>query len=115
MDRITYAGDSILTGSAIAHALIDYAQALAQVGSSGTVRIPTLEEDGRIGHAEILVGPASQLVAVAVATDFEEVTEGGLVERLTQEAERLRREGIPTGEIVIGTIPMAGGGTDYGI
>jgi hypothetical protein len=115
MDRVTYAGDSIVTGSAIAHALLDYAQALSQVGASGTVRIPTLEDDGRIGHAEILVGPASQLVSIAVATDFEEVSEGGLVEHLTHAAERLRREGAPTGEIVIGTIPMAGGGTDYGI
>ena len=40
MHRIHYAGTSILTGSAIAIALVDYAQALAEVGSSATVDVP---------------------------------------------------------------------------
>jgi hypothetical protein len=115
MDRITYAGDSFLTGSEIAHAVLDYAQALAQVGTSGTVRIPTLEDSGNIGHVEILIGPASELVTAEVSTDFEEVTDTELVQRLTEKAGRLRREGAPTGEIVIGNTPMSAGGTEYGI
>ena len=44
MDRIHYAGDSILTGTDIAHAMLEYARALAQVGSSATVEIPTVDE-----------------------------------------------------------------------
>ena len=63
MHRIHYAGDSILTGSAIARGVLDYAQALAQVGASATVDVPTRESDGSRGHVEMLIGPASQLSA----------------------------------------------------
>ena len=64
MDRIHYAGDSILTGSEIARALLDYAQALAVAGTSATVDIPVVDEgDGSIGRSELLIGPASQLIS----------------------------------------------------
>ena len=62
MDRIHYAGDSILTGTDIARALLAYAQALAVAGTSATVDIPVVNErDGSIGRSELLIGPASQL------------------------------------------------------
>jgi hypothetical protein len=96
MHRIHYAGDSIMTGSQIARALLDYAQALAQESASATVEVPTLEEGGAHGKVELLIGPASQLTAHEVQGELEEVRDDQLVERITAETERIRRFGSRT-------------------
>ena len=102
MHRIHYAGDSIVTGSAIARALLDYAQALAQVSESATVEIPTLTKDGRESVAEVLIGPASQLSAHEEPGGHDEITDEALVTRMSTEADRLRRYGssLPAAGIV---------------
>ena len=95
MYRLHYAGDSIVTGTEIARALLDYAQALAQVGTSSTVDVPTLNEDGSPGRSEILIGPASQLIADAEVSGFDEVVDEALVAYMRGEATRLRNFGSP--------------------
>jgi hypothetical protein len=79
MDRIHYAGNSVLTGSAIAAALLEYAEVLAKAGTSATVDIPTLEEDGSVGRSKLLIGPASQLISDAEESEFEEIVDEDLV------------------------------------
>jgi len=96
MHRIHYAGDSIVTGSSVARALLDYAQALAQESASATVEVPTLEEDGARGRVELLIGPASQLTAHEFQTEHEEIVDDDLVDRMTAETNRLRHFGWPT-------------------
>lgn len=96
MDRIHYAGNSILTGTTIARALLDYAQALAQVGASATVDVPTLNDDGSLGRSEVLIGPSSQLIASAEYSTYDDVTDDELVARMGQEAKRLRQYGSPS-------------------
>lgn len=96
MHKIHYAGDSIVTGSEIARALLDYAQALSQVTASATVEVPTLEEDGEHGRVELLIGPASQLVAHEVRTHEPDPVDRELVDRMTAEATRLRQFGWHT-------------------
>lgn len=85
MERIHYAGDSVLTGSELAHALLDYAEALALKGSSATVEIPSRLDDGSIGTANFLIGPASQLVSETVAGDEEEIEAPEIVARFRHE------------------------------
>ena len=85
-----------MTGSEIARALLDYAQALSQVTASATVEVPTLEEDGEHGRVELLIGPASQLVAHEVRTDEPDPVDHELVDRMTAEAKRLRQFGWHT-------------------
>lgn len=108
MDRIHYAGDSILTGTEIAHALLDYAQALAEVGASATVEIPTISADGAPGRSEVLVGPASQLIASAEDSPHPELTDADLVARLRAEAARLRSFGITSPQAVVSQAPADG-------
>ena len=103
MDRIHYAGDSILTGTSIARALLDYAQALAQVGTSATVDVPTLNDDGSSGRSEILIGPSSQLIASAEDSGYDDVVDEELVARMIEEAQRLRRNGSPSPTATIRT------------
>lgn len=76
MERIHYAGDSVLTGTDIARALLDYAHALALADRSDTVDIPVRREDGTVGTANMLIGPASQLISESGSVD-EEADEAG--------------------------------------
>ncbi|QEW04067.1 hypothetical protein [Microbacterium lushaniae] len=115
MDRIHYAGDSILTGTDIARALLDYAQALAQVGSAATVEIPTIDEAGEPGRSDILVGPASQLISSSAQVAHEELVDEKLVDQLREKTRNLRRYGTPgTGAVVTEQDdPPAGEWSDY--
>lgn len=95
MDRIHYAGDSVLTGTKIAQTLLEYAQALAKNGASATVEIPTREPDGSIGRSKLLIGPASQLIADAEESPDDEIVDDELVAHFERETAKLRRPGGP--------------------
>ncbi|KRB38635.1 hypothetical protein [Microbacterium sp. Root180] len=96
MERVNYSGDSFLTGSAIAHALLQYAQALAQAGEAATVEIPMVQPDGHRGMAEVLVGPSSQLIATGADVDLPEIEDATLVQELLAKTRQLRRQNSPT-------------------
>ncbi|WP_424447618.1 hypothetical protein [Microbacterium arborescens] len=91
MDMIHYAGDSVVTGSEIARALLDYAQALAQDGSSATVDVPVIDADGTEARWEVLVGPASQITSLETDWDGPELRDDMLVARLRRQADQLRQ------------------------
>jgi len=82
MDKIHYAGDIVYTGTDISRALLEYARVLAQKGSSATVEIPVYHADGSRGTSEFLVGPASQVVADSIETDWEEIVDKATVDFL---------------------------------
>ena len=62
MKRVTHAGGSIVTGSAVADALLEYATQMERWAKSVTVDIPVLEDDGEITVHTILLGSVSALV-----------------------------------------------------
>lgn len=76
MERIHYAGGTILTGTEISRALLQYASALARNETSATVDIPVRDENGRLTRANLLVGPASQFVSVAEESGPKESSPG---------------------------------------
>jgi hypothetical protein len=83
MERIYYAGNTVRTGSAIAHALLGYAQALANDASSAAISIPTMHDDGTVVQAEILIGPASQLITEEDPWDGPELEDAEVVAQLS--------------------------------
>ncbi|WP_194409546.1 hypothetical protein [Microbacterium cremeum] len=89
MKRIIYAGSEFLTGDEIAIALLRYSAALAEVGEAETVTIPALDEDGAIGSVDMLVGPASQIVAVPAARGVTELVDPGVLAELDARTRRL--------------------------
>ncbi|MFG6503084.1 hypothetical protein [Microbacterium sp. P05] len=93
MDRIHYSGDSILTGTEIARAVLDYAQALAEMSSSDTVDIPTLSEDGTPGRSSLLLGPSSQLASDVEVSEHADISDDDLVRDLELRAGRVRQFG----------------------
>lgn len=90
MERVYYAGDHIVTGTEIAKAVFDYAAALAENGSAASVQIPVRREDGSIGSANLLVGPASQLITEHIdVEEHEELIDEALVEHIKDLTARL--------------------------
>lgn len=84
MKRISYAGNSVLTGDEIADAVVNYAEALARHDSAATIDMPVRAADGSVVTASLLIGPASQLVSMP-----EPQAEGDLTdERLVHDLER---------------------------
>ncbi|MCU1478584.1 MAG: hypothetical protein JWQ64_3277 [Subtercola sp.] len=84
MHRINYAGGSVLTGTEIAKALLAYAEALAKNEDSATVEIPVRHADGTIGAAELLIGPASQLIAETEQSKFDEIVDTDTVKQFSR-------------------------------
>jgi hypothetical protein len=71
MKRILYASGGFLTHDAIAEALMDYASVLAIVNSSDVVECQGIDEQGLVRDIKMLIGPASQIMAMQ--TDDEAV------------------------------------------
>jgi hypothetical protein len=82
--RILYSSGAIVTGDRIADAVIEYAQELAKLETSATVWIPVVIDDGTMQQAQLLLGPASQLVAVDISGEnvIEQSAESEVVEEL---------------------------------
>ena len=60
MKRISYAGGSIITGAAVAAALLEYSTGVAGDATNVSVDVPVLEENGTTTIHTILLGPSSQ-------------------------------------------------------
>lgn len=88
MQRIFYASGSVLTGDAIAEAVLAYAQALAKSPLADTIRIPVaLDAVGTSGWATLLIGPASQIMMVPeIGLDFDLPDDDELVDELQRRA-----------------------------
>jgi len=99
MQRVHYAGDTLLTGNELSKALLEYAEALARSSDSATVDLPTRNDDGSIGRVNILIGPASQIISVAEASAFDEIVDEALVELLKQKSALLGPSRAVVGDV----------------
>jgi hypothetical protein len=66
MRRLSYTNTSVITDDRIANAVLQYSRELAEHDHSATVDIPVVTEDGTVISAELLIGPASELIVVDV-------------------------------------------------
>ena len=69
--KLDYAGGEVLVSNALSHALAEFSAHIARTGGSDNLTIPVLTLDGIRGNAEVVVGPASQLLSSP--TDVPEV------------------------------------------
>jgi hypothetical protein len=82
MKRIYYAGTSIVTGDELAEALLGYAQALASNRTSASVEIPILLPEGTTGSARVVLGSASEMVAVVETVRAADIQDAELLAQL---------------------------------
>lgn len=86
----------MLTGTAIARAVIDLAEQLAIRGTASTVNIPALQADGTVSSSNLLLGPASQLVAETAVINLEEIHDDELVREIERRVTALKpHRGLP--------------------
>lgn len=89
MKRIHFSGGSVLTGDRIAHSIALYAASLARAGSAEVVVIPIVTH-GQPGTAEIVIGPASELMVEDAGSEFDgEIDEGDCLVLLEERRGRL--------------------------
>jgi hypothetical protein len=62
MKYVVYGENKVMTGNRIADAVLAYAAALGENGTTDIVEIPTADADGVGVVAELLLGPASQIM-----------------------------------------------------
>lgn len=98
MKRIVYAGESIMTGDAVAGAVLEYGRALAEAGAADTITIPVVLGDGMQGEATLLIGPASQIITEAATSEVEELVDHAVVDELETRARSLVRTARPLEE-----------------
>lgn len=82
MKRVSYAGESFLTPDEVADALVDLTAALGRVQKAEAVELPALDDEGRSQPVRLVLGPASQILAVHEDTRYAEPDIGDTVERL---------------------------------
>jgi hypothetical protein len=70
MRIIAYAGEHFLTSDAIATEVLNYAKVLAFGDTSDVVNIPVVLE-GRVGDADLIIGPASQITSIDTEDEAE--------------------------------------------
>lgn len=74
MKEVILATDTLITGSAVADALLDYAEVVIRNATSVSVTIPILAGNGTTEQRTILLGPATQIET----RDVDGVTENEL-------------------------------------
>jgi hypothetical protein len=89
MKRIYYASGSVLTGDRMADAVVSYAAALAARELSDMVDIPILLGGGESARAQLLIGPASQLVVVPEPGEPDTPEENATIDELSKRARSL--------------------------
>lgn len=94
MKNIHYAGEQAMTGDAIADAVLDYAETLAKHESSATIDVPVVSPNGTVANARFLIGPASQLVATPIESEFPDPMDEELIELI-----RLKRKQLDGVEV----------------
>ncbi|RNB51143.1 hypothetical protein EDM22_05500 [Agromyces tardus] len=75
MRYVRYAGETLLTGDAIAEALVQLAEVAAEHRSAARIRIPMQLLGGDVGQATLLLGPASEIVTTPGPLDVEELVD----------------------------------------
>jgi hypothetical protein len=84
------AGNTLVTGNDIAHALLDYARWLVTRREVDLVHVPTRAADGSIGRTAMLLTPTTQLSSETIASDGAELMDPEFVVGLRAAATRLR-------------------------
>lgn len=86
MKRIFHPGGSVVTGSDLADAVMEYAESLSGRSQVDVVDIPVLTDSGLPGRAQFLIGASSQLVSVTSEPILRELIESGTTEDLRRRA-----------------------------
>ena len=89
---MSYADETFITDDLVVDLLLEYGRQLADEDSSDLVSFPILLPDGTVGTAQILIGPASEVVAI----DTYEIAELPVDEAVQYLRDNIRRTAPPS-------------------
>jgi len=84
MKQLTYAGKSFVTGTDLADAVVRLTAALGLSHETSAIRIPAMDENGHLTTADLVLGPATEVLAIAVDSDREEIVDAQIVAELDE-------------------------------
>jgi hypothetical protein len=90
MMNIKYAGGTVTMSDDACATLLGYAEALARNAGSDTVTVAVIGEDGEPTDAEILIGPASQLLAVPSKAPHRDLHDGAQIAFMAERTAQLQ-------------------------
>lgn len=90
MKRVSYAGETFLTADDAADALVHLTAALGIAQNAQVVELPTVDGRGNVRIVLLVVGPASQLVAIPEDSVYEEPESSALVADLEARTRAMR-------------------------
>jgi hypothetical protein len=83
--RIQHAGGSVLTGDALADAVLDYARTLGNRHMLDVVDIPVINDHGESGQARMLIGSGIQLMTVTASSTSPELEDQDAVNTILRQ------------------------------
>jgi len=89
MQKLYYASGYVLLGNTVGDAVMEYARALADVGKSDLVTVPSLSDEGLRGTTRILIGPSSQIFAAPALDRGVDLEDAEAVDSMKQKTARL--------------------------
>ncbi|CAN5264737.1 hypothetical protein BH09ACT1_BH09ACT1_20770 [soil metagenome] len=84
MKTIIYGGESFQTSDAAADALLQFAARLATTEKAEVVAVPAIDATGAPIIVDLVIGPASELMAVVAISPYDDPDAGALVEDLRE-------------------------------
>jgi hypothetical protein len=90
MRRLYYSGSFMLVGDTTCKAVLRYARALAESGTSDVVSVPVVTEGGSRAYAHLLIGPASQIFSTPVENSQDEPVDDEVIRDLEEATLRLQ-------------------------
>lgn len=90
MKRISYAGESFLTADTTADALVHLTAALGRAQNAQVVELPTIDSEGIERVVLLVIGPASQLIAIPEKSAFEDPEDTAIVAELEARTRAMR-------------------------
>jgi len=90
MKQVTYAGTSFITGTAIADSLLALVAALGVSRETASVHVPAIGDDDKVTSVDLVIGPASEVVAIGIESSAPELIDDAAVLELDDRARALK-------------------------
>jgi hypothetical protein len=97
MKRIRYMDQSYLVGDSMGRMMMDFAAALAKIGASEHVRFRGVDPNHEEIEVEIMIGPATQMIAESVVIDEPEPDNSEVEESMRERIDMISAIGANSG------------------
>jgi hypothetical protein len=99
--ELSYADQHIVTSDQIADRVLEYAKLLGRANTADTLSLPAVNASGDVHTVDLLIGPASQITAVAADADLAEIASSATLADIDQRIRAVQPERAVVGEAAV--------------